>query len=344
VTFEGASVKLERRFDVTTCKGTVLAIDDDPAVLDTLAGTLGHLGYDVLQSTDGVEGYRLAVSHQPDVILLDVVMPGPDGFEVCGMLKGNPDTKLIPVVFLTAHGSRETRIKGLDAGATDFLGKPSDLAELEARVRNLVAFRHLTLDFATAEEMIFTLAKLMEARDRDTGDHCARLAELSVKLGRRLGLDDELLKALERGSYLHDIGKIGVPDAVLLKPAQLEPDEWEIVRRHPEIGYEICRPLRSLEPALPLIRHHHERCDGSGYPDGLEREQIPLVARVFQVVDVYDSLVNERPYRRPLPVEKAIEILLDETGRGYWDENIVAEFVAMVSESAQTTDVDAHAT
>jgi putative two-component system response regulator len=325
------------------CIGKVLAIDDDPAVLETLAGTLGQLGYDVLQSTEGIEGYRLAVKHRPDVILLDVVMPDADGFEVCHMLKDNPDTALIPVVFLTGHGSREARINGLDVGATDFLGKPSDLAELEARVRNLVAFRRLTLDFISAEEMIFTFAKLMEARDRDTGDHCARLAELSVELGQRLGLVEDDLKALNRGGYLHDIGKIGIPDAVLLKPAQLEPEDWAIVKRHPEIGYEICRPMSSFEPVLPLIRHHHERQDGSGYPDGLAGDRVPLIARVFQVVDIFDSLVNTRPYREAMPATQAIEILRDETRRGYWDEVIVEEFVAMISESEQLSHADADA-
>ncbi len=318
-------------------KGKVLAIDDDPAILEILAGTLGRLGYEMWQSTDGKAGYLLAVEHRPDVILLDLVMPNVDGLEVCRMLKENRDTSLIPVVFLTGHGTRDAHIKALDVGATDFLNKPCDLMELEARVRNLVAFHRMTLDLNSAEELIFTFAKLMEARDRETGDHCARLSKLSVRLGKRLGLDEEQLQTLRRGGYLHDIGKIGIPDALLLKPGKLDADEWEIVKRHPEIGFEICTPLSSLRPVLPIIRHHHERYDGSGYPDGLVGEEIPLLARVFQVADTFDAITNKRAYRDRIPTEKALEIIRDETRRGSWDEKIAEEFIAMIIEDESET-------
>lgn len=321
-------------------KGRVLAIDDDPAVLETLAGTLGNLGYDVLQSVDGTEGYSLAVKHLPDLVMLDVMMPDPDGFEVCRMLKANPETALIPVVFLTGRISREARIAGLDAGASDFLSKPCDLSELEARVRNLVAFHRATRDLHSAEEMMFMFARILEARDRETGDHCARLARLSVKLGQRLSLDGEQLKALHRGAFLHDIGKVGIPDAVLLKPSKLNASEWEIVKRHPEIGCEICKPLASLTSVLPLIRHHHERFDGSGYPDGLVGENIPLLARVFQVVDIYDALANKRPYREGLPEDEVIATIREEVARGLWDREIVDEFLVMLSVTGQATNDD----
>ncbi|MFV2073461.1 MAG: HD domain-containing phosphohydrolase [Thermoanaerobaculales bacterium] len=317
---------------MTNVKGKVLAIDDDPDVLDLLADTLSGLGYEFWQSADGAEGYRLAVENRPDVILLDLKMPGVDGFEVCRMLKGNCETSLIPVVFLTGHGSRKARIEALDLGAADFLNKPTDLMELEARVRNLVAFHRMMLDLDSAEEVIFTFAKALEARDRDTGDHCARLSHLAVRLGERLGLDDEQITALRRGGYLHDVGKIGIPDSVLLNPGKPDRDEWETIKRHAVIGWEICRPLRSLTPVLPLIRHHHERCDGSGYPDGLVGEEIPLLARVFQVVDVFDAMTDDRSYRRGISAEDAIEIILEETRLGYWDKAIIDEFVAMIRE------------
>ncbi|MFV2072544.1 MAG: HD-GYP domain-containing protein [Thermoanaerobaculales bacterium] len=313
-------------------KGRVLAIDDDPKVLELLAGALGRLGYEVWQSPDGTAGYLLAVEHKPDVILLDLRMPGADGIEICRMLKGNRETNLIPVVFLTGHGSRKARIEALDVGASDFLDKPTDLMELEARVRNLVAFHRMTLDLDSAEELIFTFAKALEARDRETGDHCVRLAHLGVRLGERLGLDDEQITALRRGGFLHDIGKIGIPDSVLLKPGKLDQDEWKAVKQHAMIGWEICRPLHSLGPVLPLIRHHHERYDGSGYPDGLAGEEIPLLARVFQVVDVFDALTNNRSYRRGEPVDTALEIILEETRSGSWDKAIVDEFVSMIHE------------
>ena len=313
-------------------QGSVLAIDDDPNVLELLARTLGRLGYEVWQSLDGEAGCLLAEAHIPDVILLDLDMPGADGFAVCRRLKANSETALIPVVFLTGHGSRTARIEALDAGAADFLNKPTDLMELEARVRNLVAFRRMMLTLESAEEVIFTFAKALEARDRETGDHCARLADLAVRLGERLGLDDGQLLALRRGGYLHDVGKIGIPDSILLKPGKLDRDDWEAIKRHSVIGWEICKPLHSLAPVLPLIRHHHERYNGSGYPDGLSGEEIPLLARVFQVVDVFDALTNDRSYRHGEPVEDALEIILEETRKGYWDRTIVDEFVAMIRE------------
>lgn len=317
---------------MTEVKGRVLAIDDDPKVLSLISASLGRLGYDVRQSLDGFEGCQLAAELKPDVILLDLRMPNVEGIEICRKLKQNSETKLIPVVILTGYGSRQSRIEALDVGASDFLNKPTDLMELEARVRNLVAFHRMTLDLDSAEQVIFTFAKALEARDRETGDHCARLAELAVCLGERIGLDAEQLTALRRGGYLHDVGKIGIPDSVLLKPGKLDRDEWELIKKHSVIGWEICRPLHSLAPVLPLIKHHHERYDGSGYPDGLTGEEIPLLARVFQVVDVFDALTNDRSYRHGEPTEDAVKIILKETQLGYWDKAIVEEFVAMVRE------------
>jgi putative two-component system response regulator len=315
-------------------QGTVLAVDDDPGALEALADALGTLDFQVWQALDGASALVLAREHQPDVVLLDVMMPGMDGYEVCRRLKRDPETRLIPVVFLTGYGSREARLEGLEAGATDFLNKPCDLVELEVRVRNLIDFRRLTLELDSAEQMVFSIARTVEARDQDTSDHCERLAHLSVRLGERLGLPEEQLKALRRGGYVHDLGKVGIPDAILLKPGPLTVDEWEIMKRHVEIGVEICSPLRSLRPVLPLIRHHHERYDGSGYPDGLKGEQIPLIARVFQVVDVYDALRYDRCYRKALTKKKAIGIMRRETEIGYWDKRVFNEFLDMISEEA----------
>lgn len=315
---------------MNTTLGTVLAVDDDPGTLDALDAALGTLGYDVLRAPDGPEALELAHRHLPDVVLLDVKMPAMDGYEVCRRLKENPSTRLIPVVFLTGFGSRQARLEGLEAGATDFLDKPCDLVELEVRVRNLVGFRRLTLELDSAEQMVFSIARAVEARDQDTGDHCGRLAQLGVRLGERLGLDVDQLTALRRGAYLHDLGKIGVPDAVLLKPGRLTEDEWRIMRRHVEIGVEICSPLASLRPVVPLIRHHHERFDGSGYPDGLSGKEIPLLARVFQVVDVFDALSSDRCYRAALPVDEALAVLEEETAKGSWDPEVVAAFTNLI--------------
>jgi len=313
-------------------QGTVLAVDDDPGALEALADALGTLDFVVWQALDGSSALQLAREHQPDVVLLDVMMPGLDGYQVCRQLKGDPETRLIPVVFLTGYGSREARLQGLEAGATDFLNKPCDLVELEVRVRNLIDFRRLTLELDSAEQMVFSIARTVEARDQETSDHCERLARLGVRLGERLSLPDDQLTALRRGAYLHDLGKVGIPDAILLKPGPLTADEWKVMKRHVEIGVEICSPLRSLRPVLPLIRHHHERYNGSGYPDGLTGKDIPLIARVFQVVDVYDALRFDRCYRKALSRSEAVAIIRRETALGYWDATVVEEFLTMIDE------------
>jgi putative two-component system response regulator len=317
-------------------RGIVLAVDDDPGALSALADALGTLGFEVVQAASGAAALELARERQPDVVLLDVQMPGMDGFEVCRRLKTNPDLLLVPVVFLTGHGSRRARLEGLEAGATDFLNKPCDLVELEVRVRNLVNFRRLTLELDSAERMVFSIARVVEARDQETGNHCERLAHLSVRLGERLGLGGDEITALRRGGFLHDLGKIGIPDAVLLKPGKLTVDEWSVMQRHVEIGVEICSPLRGMQPVLPLIRHHHERFDGSGYPDGLAGESIPRLARVFQVVDVFDALTVDRCYRAAMSVDEAVDILKGETAKGFWDPAIVTEFLDLLVEEGVT--------
>jgi putative two-component system response regulator len=317
--------------------GTVLAVDDDPSARGAIASALEELGFQVWQAGDGDTALRLASSHQPDVVLLDVQMPGMDGFEVCRRLKADPETRLIPIVFLTGFGSRHAKLEALEAGGTDFLNKPCDLMELEVRVRNLVSFRRLTMELDSAEQVVFSIARAVEARDQDTGDHCERLALLTVRLGERLGLENGQLTALRRGAYLHDLGKIGVPDAVLLKPGRLTADEWQVMQRHVEIGVEICRPLRSMRPVLPLIRHHHERWDGSGYPEGLAGDQIPLLARVFQVVDVWDALTSDRCYRSAMAPDDAAEVMRSETAAGSWDPAMVDAFLGMLADDGLLT-------
>jgi len=315
-------------------KGTVLVIDDQADSLEAVASALGPLGYRVLTAAEGRTGLAVATTQQPDVVLLDVLMPEMDGYEVCRRLKLNEETRLIPVVFLTGFDSREARLRGLELGATDFLTKPFDLVELEVRVRNLVSFRHLTQDLDDAEQILLTIARAVEARDEGTGEHCDRLSDLAAQLGERLGLGEVEVKALRRAGYLHDIGKIAIPDSVLLKPGGLTPEERAIMRSHVEIGVNICSPLRTLRTVLPIIRHHHEKGDGSGYPDGLMGDEIPLLARVFQVVDVFDALTNPRPYRQPVSPAQALEILREESRRGWWDARIVEEFARLVEQRA----------
>jgi putative two-component system response regulator len=310
--------------------GTVLVVDDQPENLQLLIDSLRPLGYVVWSAADGPAALAIARERLPDVILLDVMMPEMDGFEVCRRLKAEGETRLLPVVFITGLDSRESRLQGLEAGATEFLTKPFDLSELEVRVRNLVSSRRLTKELDSAEEMLFSIARAVEARDEGTGDHCDRLSLLAARLGERLGLDAETIKTLRRAGYLHDIGKIGIPDAVLLKPGRLTDEEWVVMRGHVEIGVGICSPLRTFRPVLPIIRHHHERRDGTGYPDGLKGDEIPLLARVFQVVDVFDALTNDRPYRKALSSAEALAVMQGETARGWWDPSIVDVFAAML--------------
>lgn len=313
-------------------KGTVLVIDDQADSLHAVSSALQPLGYGVMTAEQGRAGLAIAAAQQPDVILLDVLMPEMDGYEVCRRLKLSEETHLIPVVFLTGFDSREARLRGLELGATDFLTKPFDLVELEVRVRNLVSFRQLTQDLDDAEKILLSVARAVEARDEGTGGHCERLSNLAAQLGERLGLGEDEVKALRRAGYLHDIGKLAIPDVVLLKPSALDEREWRIMRSHVEAGVNMCSPLRSLRPVLPIIRHHHEKGDGSGYPDHLRGEEIPLLARVFQVVDVFDALTSTRPYRQPVPPAEALAIIRLETEHGWWDARIVDVFARLVEE------------
>jgi len=300
-----------------------MVVDDQPENIAALSAALQPLGYNVRSAESGREGLRLVRETLPDVVLLDIVMPDLDGFEVCRQLKEDEETRLIPVVFLTGLESREARLRGLELGATDFLTKPFDLVELETRVRNLVNSRRLTEELESAEQMLFAIARAVEARDEHTSGHCDRLSLLAARLGQHLGLGDEALRALSRAGYLHDIGKVGVADAVLLKPAPLDDEEWKVMRNHVEIGVEICSPLRSFRPVLPIIRHHHERFDGSGYPDGLAGDGIPYLARVFQVADAFDALTTDRPYRKALDVGRALALMIEETEQGRWDPEVI---------------------
>ena len=309
---------------------TVLVVDDDHAVRLTLRRLLEKEGIGVVEAADGARALESVRDVQPDMVLLDVVMPAPSGFEVCRRIKDDPETRLIPVVLVTGLEEREHRITGIEAGADDFLSKPFDRAELLARVRSLLRMKRYTDELDRAESVLLTLGRTVEERDPYTEGHCQRLARLSRRLGERLDLSPAEIVDLERGAYLHDIGKITVPDAILQKDGRLTAEEAALMRRHPEAGERICRNLRTLQPVLPIIRHHHERLDGTGYPDGLRGHEIPLHARILQVVDIYDALTTERPYKEALDPARALETMREEVERGWWDPEIFAEFEAMI--------------
>jgi putative two-component system response regulator len=311
-------------------RGIILVADDNEANRDLLSDLLSPEGYQVVCAADGQQALERMTSDSVDVALLDVVMPFRTGFEVCQVMKSKPETRLIPVVLLTSLNSDADRIHGLMCGADDFLSKPVNKHELLARVHSLLRLKHFTDELDNAEDVLFSLALSIEAKDPYTEGHCDRLSKYSVALGEKLGLSEELRVALRRGGLVHDIGKLSVPESILLKPGPLTPEERKIMEQHTVIGEKICAPLRSFRHVLPIIRHHHEKWDGSGYPDGLKGEKIPLTARILQVTDIYDALTTDRPYRKALPVEKALAIMREEVKRGWWDASLMNELEALV--------------
>ena len=309
----------------------ILVVDDEVLTRHILADQLVDAGYLVSTAQDGEEALAKVAAESPDLILLDVIMPRLDGFEVCRRLKSDARTILIPVVMITVLTATQERIKGIEVGADDFLSKPFNPQELMTRVRSLLKLKRYTDELEKGETVLFTLALSVEARDPCTGDHCDRLARLSVALGKMLDLPRDQLKALHRAAILHDLGKIATPDAILLKTEALTEDEGIVIRKHPVVGERICAPLRSLRLVLPIIRHHHERLDGSGYPDRLAGEAIPLPARILQCADIYDALTSERPYRRAYNHEQASAILREEAARGWRDPRLVDALITLAA-------------
>jgi putative two-component system response regulator len=304
-------------------------VDDLEANRKLLGSLLTRDGYHVSFAENGRAALEMVASDQPDLVLMDVMMPQLNGFDACLALKRNPATRLIPVVLITALQNSEDRIRGLDAGADDFLSKPFNAHELRARVRSLIRIKRYTDDLDTAESVIVSLALTIEARDHYTEGHCQRLAAYGSSLGRHIGLSDEDVAALARGGYLHDIGKVGIPDAILLKTGRLTNAEHDVIKQHTIIGDRLCGELRSLRRVRPIVRHHHERLDGSGYPDGLRGDQIPLLAQITAVVDVFDALTTMRPYKNAVSDEQAYEELAGEAARGWHRRDLVEALVAL---------------
>src|SRR6266478_6075738 len=310
--------------------GAILVADDQASNRELLEELLTGEGFKVASVASGAAALEHLSIAPIDLVLLDVMMPQLTGFQACERIKSNPDTYLIPVILITALSDKQDRIEGIKSGADDFLTRPVDRTELLARVRSLLKLKLRTDELERAESVLFTLARSIEGKDPYTHGHCERLAQYSARLGEHLKLSEEQLIALRRAGVVHDVGKIAVPDAILLKPGPLTVEEWALIKEHPVVGERICAPLKSFRVVLPIIRHHHEKFDGSGYPDRLRGEAIPVTARVLQIVDVYDALTTDRPYKRAFSITDALQTMKQEVSKGWWDPHIFDQFEQLV--------------
>ena len=319
-------MQFESRKPPRRSTGVILVVDDLQANLRILTQVLTAQGYRVLSASNGEEALEIVAREPPDLILSDVRMPKCDGFDLCRAVKSAAATRLVPVVLMTGASEADDRLTAIDAGANDFLHKPIDQPELKARVRSLMQLKHFTDDLDSAEDVLRSMALMIEARDAYTEGHCQRLARYATSVGLVLGLSEDDLVTLERGGYFHDIGKIAWPDAILQKTTALTPEEYAKVKEHPVIGDRLCGDLRVLHPVRPIVRHHHERLDGSGYPDGLAHDAVPLLAQIIGVVDVFDALTTDRSYHRAVSSEAAFAILREEVTRGWRSADLVDAF------------------
>jgi putative two-component system response regulator len=307
---------------------TILVGDDEPVARHVLRRALEPAGYRVLEAADGEEVLRLVGAERPDLVVLDISMPGVDGIDVCRRIKAGEATSLTPVIHVTGSILRDQRLAALEAGTDEFLTKPFDIEELLIRVRSLLRTKRLTDHLVSAEAVMVALARTVEARDQYTERHLFRVAERSVSVARSLGVDNALLETVRLGGLLHDLGKIAVPDRVLLKQAPLTAEEFDLIKLHPATGAGIVRPLASFSAPEPVVLHHHEHFDGTGYPAGFSGETIPLGARIVAVADSFDAITTDRPYRRARPIDTAFQIL--EDGRGsQWDPEVVDAFLGL---------------
>ena len=323
---------------------TILIVDDDPAGRQTLESILDEQGYQLEFAENGLQALQMIRQILPDVILLDVMMPGMDGFEVCQQVRNDPAIAEIPIIMLTALDDRRSFLNGLESGADDYLTKPYDRHELRARllgITRLNRYRKLLDDRTNIEQAHLQLlsaydatiegwSRAMDLRDKETEGHTQRVTLLSEKLAKMAGIDENDLVHIRRGSLLHDIGKLGVPDSILLNPNKLTDEEWDMMRKHPQYAYEMIKPVEYLHPALDIPYCHHEKWDGTGYPRGLKGEEIPLSARIFAIVDVWDALTSDRPYREAWDKQRALQYINEQSGK-HFDPNMVSLFNKMTT-------------
>ena len=306
----------------------ILIVDDIEMNIKIIEAILRPHNYEIFKALRGREALDIMDHNDIDLVLLDIMMPEMNGYEVCRRIKSRQSTCTTPVIMVSALDDAESKIKGIEAGADDFISKPPSKNELTTRTKSLIKLRTLYKDFTNIESVLFSLARTVEAKNPYTNGHTSRVASLSVAIGTRMNLEPEKIEALRFGGVLHDIGKIGISNQILNKNGPLDGQEWKEIKSHPETGFRICYPLRQrLRHAMDVIRHHHEKLDGSGYPDGLAGNDISTVARIISAADIYDALITDRPYRTRMAVDTAVAILKQEVRDNKLDKNVVEELL-----------------
>ena len=320
----------------------VLIVDDEADQRALGRAILQAPRYEVVEAATGAAALAAVRSDSFDAVVLDRRLPDIEGDEVCRQIREDLGELMLPIIMVTGAGGDNALSSGLRAGATDFLRKPYSAQEFMSRIDAAVNRKRLTDQLESAESVLFALARMVEAKDGNTGDHCSRVAHYAVRFGQALGLNGDQLLALRRGGVLHDIGKLGIPEQILLKPGSFSPEEWEIMKTHTVIGERLCSELKSFRLTVQIIRSHHERWDGSGYPDGLAGEDIPLLARVFQICDIYDALSYARPYKPALAPAMVLDILREETARGWRDPMLMNVFFDLLENEPDALKIDTH--
>ncbi|MBR8827875.1 MAG: response regulator [Gomphosphaeria aponina SAG 52.96 = DSM 107014] len=311
-------------------KPKILVVDDHPLSRITAVDLLSLEGYEVLEAESGETAIKSIRENNPDLILLDVMMPDLDGFELCKRLKQDEKTSKIPVILMTVSEDRRWREQGMEVGADEFLSKPLERMVLSTRVKSLIEQKRLNEGLDQTEQVLFLIAKAIENRYSLGDDFSRKLADLVRAFALYLQLSPGDIQSLIYAANLHDIGTVGIPDSIMLKQGKLTAEEREIIKQHVLIGEQICQPLRARRGILPIIRHHHERWDGKGYPDGLMGSEIPFLAQVFQIVDIYDALTSKRPYKKAFSSEEALEIIAEEAKEGWRNTQLVEQFIAFI--------------
>jgi len=313
----------------------ILIVDDDDQVRGYLRRLLVRSGYGVEESATAGEALVRVRLDPPDLVLLDLRLPDRSGHDVLEEIRAEPATRLLPVVMLTGDASPAEKIRAQAEGVTDFISKPFSPEELMPRVRALVMLKQFADEHEHAERVILTLARTIDARDPYTAGHSGRVAEYADRVAARMGLDAAVRSDMRRGALFHDLGKIVIPDAILRKPGTLTAGERAVIEEHPTLGHELLLPMRTMRKTLPIVYHHHERLDGSGYPEGVSGAAIPMSVRIVTIADIFDALTTDRAYRGALSLETAFEILRDGVTRGWWDADAVDELRGSVDEQGR---------